>query len=411
MQTWPLHAARARRMGFDWIYLNPVHFPGFSGSCYAVKDPSRIDPLLLPAEHIDRHYDEKRRGDGGFGLLRETLHVLHAQGFRVMTDLVLNHTSRDALLVRQHPEWYGRDASGIRSPAVIDPADARHVTLWGDLAELDHAGPHRDAMWDHWEAHVCHELDLGFDGFRCDAAYKLPAALWTRLIQAARRRKPHVWFLAETLGARLEQVEALRDCGLDAFMNSSKYWAFDAPWCLEQQYDNVHSGIVSVSFPESHDTPRLWAETQGRVQVQKQRYAFAAAFASGVLMPIGFEFGFARALHVVETRPQDWEAPRVDLTAFIRRVHDVCREVPAFHGEHVAACGRLDAPTLVLERNGSRSAAFIAVNKDWHAGQVARLPDAARGKRAVRICRDGVPEVAADASIELDPAEVVYLID
>ncbi len=33
-------------MGFDWIYVNPFHYPGFSGSLYAVKDFHRLHPLL-----------------------------------------------------------------------------------------------------------------------------------------------------------------------------------------------------------------------------------------------------------------------------------------------------------------------------------------------------------------------------
>ena len=31
-------------MGFDWVYLNPFHETGGSGSLYAVKDPFRLDP-------------------------------------------------------------------------------------------------------------------------------------------------------------------------------------------------------------------------------------------------------------------------------------------------------------------------------------------------------------------------------
>ena len=35
---WPDHAARAAAMGFNWLYLNPWHYPGFSGSLYAPKE-------------------------------------------------------------------------------------------------------------------------------------------------------------------------------------------------------------------------------------------------------------------------------------------------------------------------------------------------------------------------------------
>jgi len=38
-------------------------------------------------------------------------------------------------------------------------------------------------------------------------------------------------------------------------------------------------------------------------------------------MPIGFEFGFRKRLHVVNTRPKDWETTNIDLTEFIKKVN------------------------------------------------------------------------------------------
>src|SRR5262245_6717773 len=99
-------------MGFDWLYLNPVHFPGFSGSCYAVKDYYRLDPLLLPGGHLDKHWDDEVRGDGGLEALGGALRAIRACGLRPVMDLVLNHTARDSPLVRTHPQWYERDAQG-----------------------------------------------------------------------------------------------------------------------------------------------------------------------------------------------------------------------------------------------------------------------------------------------------------
>ena len=36
-------------MGFNWIFLNPIHYPGFSGSLYAVKDYYALNPLFVTA--------------------------------------------------------------------------------------------------------------------------------------------------------------------------------------------------------------------------------------------------------------------------------------------------------------------------------------------------------------------------
>src|SRR5215216_3459036 len=48
---WSRELARIAGMGFDWVYVNPFHETGFSGSLYAVKDPFRLD--------------ERFRGDAG----------------------------------------------------------------------------------------------------------------------------------------------------------------------------------------------------------------------------------------------------------------------------------------------------------------------------------------------------------
>jgi starch synthase (maltosyl-transferring) len=410
--SWAAHAARARAMGFDWLYLNPIHFPGFSGSCYAVKEYRRIDPLLLPAGHPDQNWDEPARGDGGVAFVRDALAAVRKTGMLPVMDLVLNHTARDAALVDEHPDWYVRDPDGVvQSPSAIDPADARQVTVWGDLAEIDNAASaDRDALWNFWEQLVEWGIDLGFVGFRCDAAYKVPAALWQRLIATARAREPRALFFGETLGARLEEIEALKDSGLHFVFNSSKWWAFDAPWCLEQQAAQP-PGVRSVSFPESHDTPRLWQESGGDPKIQRQRYAFAAAFASGVMMPLGFEYGFERRIDVVTTRASDWETPSIDLTTFVARVHAARRRHPALASESNLVLGTLDRPVLLLEKRSDDAVAWVAINKDREMGQPIDLPEAARGRRVLRVCRDGaVPEETAAAVLDLDPAEVAYIV-
>lgn len=411
-RTWPEHAERARAMGFDWLYLNPIHFPGFSGSCYAVQDYARVDPAVLPDGHPDKHYDPALRGDGGRAVVREALTRIRNLGLRPIMDLVINHTARDAPLVTSHPEWFSREADGtVRSPSAIDPADARHVTVWGDLAEVDnHASPDRDALWDFWTRLVEDSVRLGFRGFRCDAAYKVPAALWARLRAAARALDPEVAFFGETLGARLDEVAAVWEARFDFVFNSSKWWSFDASWCLEQQAAQPDH-VRSVSFPESHDTPRLWAESSGNVAVQRQRYAFAAAFASGIMMPVGYEYGFARRLDVVHTRPEAWEEPAVDLSEFVTRVHAARRRYPALAAERLHVVCALDQPVLLLAKEGARRVVHVVVNKDWQASQRLEVPEAARGARVLRVCRDDAAnDEQAGATLELDAAEVVYLV-
>ena len=322
---WVAHAERAAAMGFNWLYLNPIHYPGFSGSLYAVKDHFRLNPVVAPPG-----------GPDALSALAPTIQAVRALGLEMMLDLVVNHTALDSPLVQAHPTWFRRDGGGrVVSPSVTDPDDSTKVTVWGDLAEVDNAAsPDREALWTYWEGLIDTALDLGFTGFRCDAAYKVPAALWRQLVEHARKRAPRTLFVAETLGCQPHEVEALAAAGFDYFYNSSKWWDGVAGWALEQ-HERFRRIAPSISFPESHDTPRLAAETGGSEAVQRQRYALAAVFSGGLQITMGYESGFQRRLDVVATRPGDSEPPRFSLGPFIRRVNDLKARHPLLATEGV----------------------------------------------------------------------------
>lgn len=407
MPNWLPHTARAREMGFQWIHLNPVHLMGASRSLYAVKDFYQLDPEFLPSGSSD-----------GFDELARTLEAMHGQGLRVMMDLVINHTARDAPLVHERPRWFRRDHHGnVISPFAVDPDDASKITVWTDLAEVDNAhSAERNELWSYWTALVQHYLELGFDGFRCDAAYKVPAALWQQLIHAGRRLKPGTLFCAETLGCRPAEVRALSAAGFDYLFNSSKWWHFDKPWCLEQ-HEEFGRIAPSISFPETHDTARLMEESGGRVQVQKQRYAFAAAFSAGILMPIGYEFGARRPLHVVQSRPTDWEE-NVDLRSFIGAINRLSAQHAILRAEgRWRTLTDLDSPTTTMLKTSPGSDPLVLViNKDWHSEQEITLPDVrarfAAEPRLVRVCEPNTPteQPRRDRRLRLRPAEVVYIL-
>lgn len=323
VQRWSERLPSIADMGFNWVFLNPFHQTGSSGSLYAVKDYYRLDSRLRGDS--DRSADE---------LLSEFVQAAERAGIAVMMDLVVNHTARDSALVSRHPEWYVRDEHGnVRSPCAVDPDDAENVTVWRDLAELDYSErPERQEMLDYWRRVVEHYTDLGFHGFRCDAAYKLPGDVWRVLIDAARSKDPTVSFFAETLGAGLDQIAQLEPSGFDYFFNSAKWWDFRADWLLDQ-YEQFRHVAPSIAFPESHDTERLTRESDGSERESQFWYLFTACFSSGVMMPMGYEYGFRQPLHVVKTRPEDWETPRFDLTGFIAAVNAMKASAPVFNEE------------------------------------------------------------------------------
>ena len=375
---WISHAERAAGMGFNWLFVNPIHLPGFSGSLYAIKEYDLLNPAFLPEGTQDQSLD----------VLRPTLQRIAQCGLAPMVDLVLNHTAIDSSLVSQHPDWYMRDGQGnVEHPYAVDPDDPGKKTVWGDLAEIDNRhSPDREHLWEFWGQLVDRYLELGFQGFRCDAAYKVPAELWRFLIHRAQRLYPEAVFWAENLGCTLEQTRALGDAGFHLFCNSSKWWNFKDAWCLNQHRE--FQAMPSIGFPESHDTPRLAAESGGNEAVQRQRYAFAALFSTGLMIPMGYEFGFQRSLHVVETTLDDWESPRWDLQSFIRAVNHWKLEVPLWQGEGDLVQRSMSNPNLcVLERRSlenPHSWALLCLNTHAHEpvdvaiGELGTLPSSPR---------------------------------
>jgi starch synthase (maltosyl-transferring) len=212
---------------------------------------------------------------------------------------------------------------------------------------------------------------LGFKGFRCDAAYQVPRGFWERLIGETRRKYPEVLFFAETLGCPPDLTRKTAAAGFDYIFNSSKWWDFKGHWLMEQ-YALTRGVAPSISFPESHDTERLCLQLDGNVEGLKQRYLFSALFSAGVMMPMGFEFGFQKRLHVVDTRPGDWEETGIDLTPFITAVNRVKLGHPIFQEDAPTQVLQQGNPNILLLWKASTSSpeeSLVILNKDIHNRQ------------------------------------------
>jgi starch synthase (maltosyl-transferring) len=379
ISAWRAELPRIAAMNFDWVYVNPFHETGGSRSLYAIRDPFRLDP---------RFRDDAAGSDDD--QIRAFAEDAASHGLKVMADLVINHTANDARLVQERPDVYDRDETGgIRSPFAVDPDDPSIVTVWGDLAELSYREPSaKDFLLQYWDGYVARLQALGIRGFRCDAAYKVPAEVWRHLIGRAKGRDRGCLFAAETLGCTFDETKATAGAGFDYLFNSFAWWDLKASWALET-YEALRTVAPSIAFPENHDMARLAAgfgDDAAQVAAHlKARYALAAFFSSGVLMPIGYEWGYRRALHVVETTPEQHEETGIDISEFVGAVNALRAELPAANAE--GAQWRLsapDAPYLALLRFDSghpaaaRHATLILANLSDASATVESGPLLAR---------------------------------
>ncbi|MEH3146694.1 MAG: DUF3416 domain-containing protein [Methylobacterium frigidaeris] len=413
---WTAELPRIAGLGFDWIYLNPFHQAGGSGSLYAVADPDRLD---------DRFRDDDGNPDDE--QIRRFAAAAAEHGLKVMTDLVINHAANDGRLVRERSDLFLRDEAGVPvSPSAVDPDDPGKVTVWGDLAEFDYHAEHaKHALTELWDGYIARLQALGVAGFRCDAAYKVPPDVWRALIGRAKERAHEALFAAETLGCTFEEARATAGSGFDYLFNSFAWWDLKASWALEQ-YERLRTIAPSIAFPENHDMVRLAAGIEGNparvAAALKARYAMAAFFSAGVLMPVGYEWGYRRALHVVETTPASRETDTgVDISAFVAAINHLRAELPAANVE--GAQWRIsspDAPYVALLRfdtghqGSARHAVMVLFNPTEAPVAVDPGPLIARAGGEIGPFEDLTPDASPlpfrpDAAVSLEPGAVHIL--
>ena len=357
---WEKHVLRASRMGFNWVFVNPIQRPGISGSLYSIADYFAFNPLLVDSTSRKNAREQ----------LAEAVEAARKMGMKMMIDLVVNHCSADSSLLQTHPKWFAWESRGKVAHPSCDE-DGKRV-VWKDLARFDHRQTRDpEGLYRFFLSVVRFLIELGFQGFRCDAAYQVPRSFWGRLIGEIKKDHPEVLFLAETLGCQPEPTRKTASAGFDYIFNSSKWWDFYSTW-LMKQYILTREIAPSIGFPESHDTPRLCDELQGNLEGVKQRYLFSALFSAGVMMPIGFELGFRKKLHVVKTRPEDWEETGIDLTGFITCVNAIKAQYAVFQEEAPTEIQDSDNPNVLLMWKGStrtKQEALLILNKDFYNRQ------------------------------------------
>lgn len=403
---WKSHIDRAADMGFDWIFVNPIQKPGFSGSLYSTADYFQLHPLLVDSE--SKQSPEAQ--------LKEITKAAEQKGLKMMVDLVINHCAVDSKLTQEHPKWFVHEADGsLAHPYCYEDG---HKITWGDLVSFDHehtADP--EGLYRYFYKIVEYLVELGFKGFRCDAAYQIPKSLWQRLISETKKHYPDTLFAAETLGCKPAETRETALAGFDYIFNSSKWWDFHSPWLL-LQYASVREIAPSISFPESHDTERLFQEMNGSEGAMKQRYLFASVFSSGVMMPIGYEFGFRRKLHVVETRPENWEHPNIDLRDFIRKVNDIKKHYKLFQDDGPLCLLPSSNPSILFFWKTSMKSseeALIILNKDPWNTQHFHADDLKGFIQSGAALKDVSPEhpvadVATPFSYDLNPGQGLILV-
>ena len=336
IKNWYNHIDKIKYMGFEWIYINPITYPGFSGSLYATKYYYKYNINFFTSSNQDIAEKE----------IKDFIKYCNNNDIKVMIDLVINHSSKDCELVNDHFEWYKKTENlQLKSPGAWD--NGKWVE-WGDLASFNNKrDPNSiddkensdeeynkvydnnleilNPIWHYWDDLIKHNIELGFSGFRCDAAYKVPKDLWLYLIYNAKKIDNNIIFFAESLGCSIDDTQMLIDAGFDYIASSAKWWDYESEWFLNQ-YNLFRGKSKQIAFPSNHDTRRLIEEYSGNIWRVKQTFLFTAIVSDMWMITTGDEYGFIHRCDVVNGNENDYEDINYDLTEYIKNMSNYVKQ-------------------------------------------------------------------------------------
>jgi len=295
------HLPRLKELGVDIIWFMPIHpigevnRKGSLGSYYSVKDYLGVNPE--------------------FGTLEDFKIVVakaHGLGMKVIIDWVANHTSHDAILINEHPDWYVRDSTG----KVISPFD------WSDVAKLDYTKMElRQYIVDAMKFWI---KDAGIDGFRCDVAAEVPTDFWNDARKQLDEIKP-VFMLAEAEKPEMQQYAFDADYGWEFhhIMNQiaqGKMNVNNLEKYLLKNISEYPKNTNKLNFITNHDE-NSWNGTEfERMGESVKTFAALSFVMPGMpLIYSGQEVGFNRRLKFFDKDQINWN-DSLGLTPFYKKL-------------------------------------------------------------------------------------------
>jgi len=372
------------RMGFDVVYLPPVHpigttfrkgrnntlqaGPGDPGSPWAIGSP-------------DGGHDAIHPELGTFADFDAFVATARELGVEVALDLALQ-TSPDHPWATGQPDWFSYRADGTIAYAENPPK--KYQDIYPLNFDRDPEGLYREVLRivRHWMGH-------GVRVFRVDNPHTKPLPFWERLLAEVDRTDPDVIFLAEAF-TRPPMMAALAKIG---FHQSYTYftWRNTAP--------EIISYLRELSGPAAaYMRPNFFANTPDILNEYLQHggppaFRVRAVLASMLSPTWGIYSGFELCENIplrpgseeyldsekYAYRPRDWcaaEREPAGLAPFITRLNMIRRSHPALHWLRNLRFHHVDQPELICFSKRSAAEAdtvLVVVNLDPHQPREATV--------------------------------------
>jgi starch synthase (maltosyl-transferring) len=415
---------RIAGMGFDVVYLPPIHPIGVTGrkgrggGAVVTGDPG--SPWAIGS--AAGGHDAVDPDLGAYSDFDDYVRAAREVGIEIAMDLAL-HCSPDHPWVGAHPEWFSSLPDGTMMRAGTPPRE------WSDIYALDFANDF-EGLYSAILEVVLFWAGRGVRIFRADNPHSKPTRIWERLIADARQACPDVVFLAEAF-TRPAQQHGLSKLG---FSQSHTYFIWrtgkteltEFGRSLVQNCDFMRPNL----FPTTHDI--LPSQLH---HARPQVFAIRAALAATLSPSWGIYSGY----ELCEGEPAGPEAPEEyrDSEKFAIRYRDFAtsaapriaewiadlnaarREHPALQQLRTLAFHETDNPALLAYSKhdpSSGDSVLVVVSLNPDAAEtgtltldLARLGPRAACSDAILCARHTKSQVALGPSLDVsvDPAERV----
>ena len=374
--------ARLAAMGFDVVYLPPIHpigrthrkgrnnelvaAPGDPGSPWAIGSAeggfTAVHPDLGTLDDFDRFVESAAR-----------------LGLEVALDFAIQ-CSPDHPWVREHPEWFFHRPDGTIKYAENPPKK------YQDIYPLNFQCADPRPLWEAMRRILEFWIGHGVRTFRVDNPHTKPVKFWEWLIRSVQDAHPDVIFLAEAF-TRPKMMRVLAKAG---FTQSYTYFT----WRNDKQELNDYLTEITTPPVAEYFRGNLWPNTpdilhetlqRGGRAAFKTRLVLAATLSSLYGIYSGYELGENVARdpgseeylnsEKYEYKVRDWDAPG-NLVEYVTRINRIRRENRALQQYRNLRFYRSDDPNILFygkmtpERD---NLVFVAANLDpfaTHAGLV-----------------------------------------
>lgn len=366
-------------MGFDVVYLPPIHPIGLSKRKGANNAPLAAETHVGSPWAIGSAEGGHKSIHPQLGTLDDFQHLVtkaHELGIDIALDIVFQ-CSQDHPYVQDHPEWFRRRVDGSIQFAENPPKKYEDIVPFNFEC---------DAWYELWQELLdvfLFWIAQGVHIFRVDNPHTKPFPFWEWLLSEVKRTHPETIFLAEAF-TRPKIIYRLAKVG---FSQSYNYF----PWRNSKSELETYFTELTRTEVREYFRSNLWPNTPD-ILPEYLQFGGRPAFMLRLVLAatLGANYGiYGPAYELMEAVPRDlggeeyldsekyqvrrWVLERADsLKDFIARLNRIRRENPALQQDHQLYFFAVDNENLLCYAKTTEDNAdiiLVVANLDPHHSQ------------------------------------------